>query len=1200
MIPQWKSVPASHGTAARRCLDDCSISGGHLVRPRWLSTVFPDIRVIAKGVATVNAILKSSSNILLVSILLISNISPIATYPTPLTPPPTVSSPSNLPPIQTAPSSYTPPVPGTLSPEAEKARARQAMEAVLDKYLRYWGPRYQVAPMEVVTQGEWAHGVAQWQSLAQTVTDPIHILAHRLPNGAWQAVMPDDEGVFLQWVDAAPERLVPALTKNQLRTQAAEAVTLRPPKATPMVPPPTTNKDQSQETVATIEMPVLSTPTPTPMPLSTIIAPSEFMLPLPTPVRIQPSSFPQVVEMKNNSNGEFAPDDLMVDQLGTFPVSPNSPSYNVADSFQFPLSNYAVTGYYFGQEVGTNRYHLGEDGSGNAGTPVYAVANGYVKRIYVNTTCNDYGTAVIVEHQLPAGDPSGSHVVSVYGHLRNTDLQVGIGEVSKGTLLGYLGNYSQNGCWPEHIHFGIRKGAYSSTWVYWGYGNATVLADWLHPTNFINSHQGGGDTTPPDGDFTTPAENQVISNSTVHISGWASDSGSGFNHAHFTAYYNGSWRQIGPDFTASPFGFDWNMCGAGVPDGQVTLGLDIWDNAGNQANSPHGNRHFTKNYNCTTPPNADFDAWPQSGNAPLTVSMHNTSGGDYNSCYWEYGDGSTGTSCAGYHDHTYSHGGSFTVRLTVSGPGGSSTRTRNNYINVSDSCSIPTPLNPNGNRISQGSNVTFSWSGSCSQYYAEYTGGPAGTIGSPWLVATSWTPGQLWCGSYSWRVQGKTSAGTPTGFSSYLNFTVVPNTPTSLTASAASTSQINLAWNDPGGEKDGYKVYYSNGNYIGSTSSTSYPVTGLNCGTSYSFYVKAYKGGFESDASNTASASTLTCPPVDTQSPVVTWTLPVSNTQVYPVGSQTVLLQVDATDNVGIDHVWFVRWDAENLQWVTVDNDYDTPYQAYLDTTTLNIGWNQVNAVANDMAGNRDEKYIWINRLPPQPDLHPYAPTGYPYPVVPSSIPGTHSVNTLYAGQTTYFDWHFKNSGDATASGDFFVELWVDNIRKVRYPYSDYGAGWVNGFDDWGEGVSTPGWHTVTLITDPDNTITEYNESNNTWQRQFYWAPSAPYSDAMENGINEWTASGLWHQVSTSNSPYPASYSPTHSWWYGQDDTGNYNTGTANSGNLTSTPIYIPSTGYYLRFWYRYETETANQLGSTLGANFNGRWSFHRCLATIR
>ncbi len=127
--------------------------------------------------------------------------------------------------------------------------------------------------------------------------------------------------------------------------------------------------------------------------------------------------------------------------------------------------------------------------------------------------------------------------------------------------------------------------------------------------------------------------------------------------------------------------------------------------------------------------------------------------------------------------------------------------------------------------------------------------------------------------------------------------------------------------------------------------------------------------------------------------------------------------------------------------------------------------------------------------LPAKPDLHPYAPTGYPAPVVPSSVPGTHTPNTLYAGAVTYFDWHFINSGTGPASNSFYVELWIDNQRIIRYPYANYKSGKIGGFDDWAYTVAQPGLHTVKLITDPDNNIDEVDKSNRVWQQQFNWQP---------------------------------------------------------------------------------------------------------------
>jgi hypothetical protein len=65
------------------------------------------------------------------------------------------------------------------------------------------------------------------------------------------------------------------------------------------------------------------------------------------------------------------------------------------------------------------------------------------------------------------------------------------------------------------------------------------------------------------------------------------------------------------------------------------------------------------------------------------------------------------------------------------------------------------------------------------------------------------------------------------------------------------------------------------------------------------------------------------------------------------------------------------------------------------------------------------------------------------------------------------------------------------------------------------------------------------------------------FEDDMESGSNGWAATGFWHLVSDNANPCPGSYSPTHSWWYGQDATCNYENGQANSGSLISPRIEL-------------------------------------------
>jgi len=75
---------------------------------------------------------------------------------------------------------------------------------------------------------------------------------------------------------------------------------------------------------------------------------------------------------------------------------------------------------------------------------------------------------------------------------------------------------------------------------------------------------------------------------------------------------------------------------------------------------------------------------------------------------------------------------------------------------------------------------------------------------------------------------------------------------------------------------------------------------------------------------------------------------------------------------------------------------------------------------------------------------------------------------------------------------------------------------------------------------------------------------TAGFFDAIENGTNGWAATGLWHIVGTG--ACSNWYSPTHSWYYGQDTTCDYNTGTYSFGSLTS-PTFLVPTNAVLTYW---------------------------------
>jgi len=81
-------------------------------------------------------------------------------------------------------------------------------------------------------------------------------------------------------------------------------------------------------------------------------------------------------------------------------------------------------------------------------------------------------------------------------------------------------------------------------------------------------------------------------------------------------------------------------------------------------------------------PVAQFSGTPVSGVAPLDVAFTDFSTGTVTSWFWTFGD--VGTSTLEDPVHTYTAPGTYTVSLTVVGPGGSDTETKTGYVTVLD------------------------------------------------------------------------------------------------------------------------------------------------------------------------------------------------------------------------------------------------------------------------------------------------------------------------------------------------------------------------------------------------------------------------------------------------------------------------------------------------------------------------------------
>lgn len=83
-----------------------------------------------------------------------------------------------------------------------------------------------------------------------------------------------------------------------------------------------------------------------------------------------------------------------------------------------------------------------------------------------------------------------------------------------------------------------------------------------------------------------------------------------------------------------------------------------------------------------TVPGANFSAGTTTGVAPFTVNFTSAATGSVTSYAWSFGDG--GTSTQQNPAHAYAAPGSYTVSLTVKGPGGESTTTKQGYVTVTN------------------------------------------------------------------------------------------------------------------------------------------------------------------------------------------------------------------------------------------------------------------------------------------------------------------------------------------------------------------------------------------------------------------------------------------------------------------------------------------------------------------------------------
>ena len=263
--------------------------------------------------------------------------------------------------------------------------------------------------------------------------------------------------------------------------------------------------------------------------------------------------------------------------------------------------------------------------------------------------------------------------------------------------------------------------------------------------------------------------------------------------------------------------------------------------------------------------------------APASVTINATaadSDGTISSVAFYQGSTLLGTDTTSPYSYTWSSvaAGSYSLTARATDNGGAVTTSAAVNITVSGSTAPTAPSGLTATAASS-SQIHLAWTDNASNetgFYVERSTASASgfsqiaSLGAN--VTTYSSTGLTASTTYYYRVRAYNSVGN-SAYSNTASATTpasgVPTAPSGLTATAASSTQINLAWTDNASNETGFYVERSTASASGfsqiaslGANVTSYQNTGLTASTTYYYRVRAYNASGNSGYSNTASATT--------------------------------------------------------------------------------------------------------------------------------------------------------------------------------------------------------------------------------------------------------------------------------------------------------------------------------------------------------
>jgi len=119
-----------------------------------------------------------------------------------------------------------------------------------------------------------------------------------------------------------------------------------------------------------------------------------------------------------------------------------------------------------------------------------------------------------------------------------------------------------------------------------------------------------------------------------------------------------------------------------------------------------------------------------------------------------------------------------------------------------------------------------------------------------------------------------------------------------------------------------------------------------------------------------------------------------------------------------------------------------------------------------------------------RPNLTPHQPAGWSDKIVVSKVTGTTTDDSnLQGGDTLYLDWAVINNGSVEVTSTYSTQLYVDDVLRTSWSGGNLAPNFFSVVRDYNLGPLSAGTHTLRIVADSGNTVSESNENDNEYTK---------------------------------------------------------------------------------------------------------------------